>query len=216
MGWMYSHHKWTHDADEKLLHLYKDRDIPVAQIAGVLKVTWEAARSRLRRLGVIEFRNTKWTDEMDEKLKTLVQVRHSSAEIGDAMGKTRNAIIGRCHRLGLKLLGKRRGTHKARPRVIKQEVARKVVAVPRVEAVPAVRRAATFDLVETFGSGAAAHALSTMSPLAAALVLSKRGCKYPLDDGGMCGTVAVDLRSYCEEHHALTHNTFATRMRPTR
>lgn len=44
-----------------------------------------------------------WNDDLDRRLTALVAERLSGTEIGERMGKTRNSIIGRCHRLGLKL-----------------------------------------------------------------------------------------------------------------
>ena len=42
-----------------------------------------------------------WTSEMDARLKELYNQGHSCATIGAMMGKTRNAIIGRVHRISL-------------------------------------------------------------------------------------------------------------------
>jgi hypothetical protein len=47
-------------------------------------------------------RSPKWIPEQDERLKALRAELLSSGQIADLMGKTRNSIIGRLARLGLK------------------------------------------------------------------------------------------------------------------
>lgn len=46
-----------------------------------------------------------WTDAAVETLKRLRAERKSASQIGVEMGVSRNTIIGKCHRLGLKLEG---------------------------------------------------------------------------------------------------------------
>lgn len=45
--------------------------------------------------------DTPWTAERTEKLKVLHSEGLSCSQIGDAIGVTRNAVIGKIHRLGL-------------------------------------------------------------------------------------------------------------------
>lgn len=42
-----------------------------------------------------------WTDDRTEKLKTLWNEGPSATEIGKKLGCTRNAVIGKAHRLNL-------------------------------------------------------------------------------------------------------------------
>lgn len=42
-----------------------------------------------------------WTQDRVERLRTLVAENHSCSEIGDVLGVSRNAIIGKMHRLGI-------------------------------------------------------------------------------------------------------------------
>lgn len=42
-----------------------------------------------------------WTDENIQDLKNMVADKKTAKQIGEAIGKTRNAVIGKCHRLGL-------------------------------------------------------------------------------------------------------------------
>lgn len=48
---------------------------------------------------------TLWTVAQDDQLKSLYDEGYSSSQIGGFMGKTRNSIIGRVHRLHLNLRG---------------------------------------------------------------------------------------------------------------
>ena len=42
-----------------------------------------------------------WTDDDIQKLRTLWAEGHSTAEIGRRMGVSKNAIVGKAHRLDL-------------------------------------------------------------------------------------------------------------------
>jgi GcrA cell cycle regulator len=42
-----------------------------------------------------------WTDEVIERLRALWAEGHSTAEIGRRMGVSKNAVVGKAHRLGL-------------------------------------------------------------------------------------------------------------------
>lgn len=47
-----------------------------------------------------------WPDDKVCVLKELARMGYSASQIGIKIGKTRNAIIGFCHRNGIKLMGK--------------------------------------------------------------------------------------------------------------
>lgn len=69
-----------------------------------------------------------WTDERIEQLKSLQKAGHSASAIASIMGGiTRNAVIGKIHRLGLDPMAKPRASSK--PRAIKMPV-RKAAPVP--------------------------------------------------------------------------------------
>ena len=42
-----------------------------------------------------------WTEEMDGRIRVMFHDGKSARDIGEAMGKSRNAVIGRLHRIGL-------------------------------------------------------------------------------------------------------------------
>lgn len=105
--------RWWTDDEVSTLRRMRREGATVEAIAEELERTYESAHKKLvairmpcaqgapRSLG----RPTQWTDEQTRQLRDLVYQRHSATTIAKAMGFTRNAIIGRCHRLGLKLAG---------------------------------------------------------------------------------------------------------------
>lgn len=62
-----------------------------------------------------------WTEEEITQLRKLAREGLSGAQIAERFGITRNAILGKCHRLGIKLQGKRPGRPKAARRTTLRE-----------------------------------------------------------------------------------------------
>lgn len=63
-----------------------------------------------------------WTEEMDSIMKSMLLDRKSCSMIGAALGRSRNAVIGRAHRLKLNISamsGHPRGAPRSKKRVIK-------------------------------------------------------------------------------------------------
>jgi GcrA cell cycle regulator len=59
-----------------------------------------------------------WNDEKHEQVRVLAAESRSASEIGNILGCSRNAIIGKCHRLGVQLLNTKSPTGRpAQPRV---------------------------------------------------------------------------------------------------
>ena len=53
--------------------------------------------------------NRPWTPEEDSHLAQHAAGGWTAAEIGTPIGRNRNAVIGRCHRLGIKLASNKGG-----------------------------------------------------------------------------------------------------------
>ena len=72
----------------------------------------------------------RWTPEDDRRLREIIAGGLSAREIGSLMGRSRNSVIGRCHRIGLALPlpPKEKG---------KGGVSRRPNPIPRVENPPA-------------------------------------------------------------------------------
>jgi GcrA cell cycle regulator len=143
-----------------------------------------------------------WTDDRVEMLTQLWLSGHSAAQVALALGGvSRNAVIGKLHRLGL--TGVRAAA--SRPRRIAPSAARP----QRPIRWGATKRATT-------SSPAAAPAPIPVEP---GLVRDTTGlrlhvCKWPIGDPqaadfSFCGRRALGGGPYCPEHHRLAH-------RPTR
>ena len=134
-----------------------------------------------------------WTAAEDEKLKQLYAEQYSCSQIaGFFEGKSRNAVIGRVHRLGLPKRGK--GTLPARsaPRKARNSAARtRRIVRPRIVIPPR----------EEINLRCAA-----IEPIGYTLDQIPRGaCKWPFGDGPFlfCGH-PIAHGSYCTEHFLLS------------
>ncbi|HEY3797596.1 MAG TPA: GcrA family cell cycle regulator [Caulobacteraceae bacterium] len=137
-----------------------------------------------------------WTDDRVETLKKLWLDGLSASQIAKQLGGvTRNAVIGKVHRLGLS--GRAAPSHPSRPafkaprppRPISMPVPRQRAVEARPAALPAVR---TTPFVELPGT-------------ATVLTLGTHMCKWPIgdpssDDFTFCGRRAEEEGPYCVDH----------------
>ena len=145
-----------------------------------------------------------WTDERVETLKKLWQEGHSASQIAKQLGGvTRNAVIGKVHRLGLS--GRAAPSQPTRPLYKPARTTRPAVStqnhspshsapMPRREPVIArpVISQPLVPYVETPGT-------------ATVLTLGAKMCKWPIGDPSsdsfsFCGRRADDGTPYCVEH----------------
>jgi len=169
-----------------------------------------------------------WTAEAIETLKALWAEGHSTAEIGRRMNISKNAVVGKAHRLNLP----------ARPSPIRREAAAGAQAAPAMAA-----PAATATVPETVEAPAPrpapAPALSTLPPAtqpiapAASLAAPRppapprraapptavvrpfqrvggRSCCWPIGEPGtpefrFCTAEAINGKPYCPEHAAVAY-----------
>ncbi len=139
-----------------------------------------------------------WTDERVELLKTLWAEGLSAAQIANKMGGvTRNAVIGKVHRLGLSGRATpakpQRGCGAAQPRQEEAPVAKPArqeykTMIPEPESISAV----------VLDSGD----LTTVS------TIKNNMCKWPIgdpakDDFHFCGQPSATGKSYCTHHARL-------------
>lgn len=128
-----------------------------------------------------------WTDKRVSLLKKLWKKGLSASNIADELGEgaTRNAIIGKAHRLGLS----------SRPTPAKDTAPAKK---PKKAAAPKKPKAAPKPEVPV------------EPELITILNLTDRMCKWPLghpgeDDFHFCGTKSVVGEPYCPHHCALAY-----------
>ncbi len=144
-----------------------------------------------------------WTNERVEELRRLWGQGQTASRIADLLGGvTRNAVIGKAHRLGLR----------GRPSPIRRDETGAVARpapVPRVS-VPAPQpvKAAELPPVEVTRSAPLSPAASTQSKVASAGGM--RSCSWPMGDPKQagfhfCGDEAVAGRPYCATHCGMAY-----------
>ena len=136
-----------------------------------------------------------WTDERVELLKTLWAEGLSAAQIANKMGGvTRNAVIGKVHRLGL--------SGRATP--AKPQRGRSIAMEKKDEAVSAKTRRTDLQPVIPEPEFAAPLVLDSGDPTTVATIKNNM-CKWPIgdpakDDFHFCGQPTLPGKSYCAYH----------------
>jgi len=122
-----------------------------------------------------------WTDENVTELTRLWDAGYSASQIGKRIGLSKNAVIGKAHRLGLK----------PRPSPIKRSlIARPPAPPPRVELEPAAPEPPPMPMPPT--------------PQEAR---DGPSCVWPIGEPGdesfhFCGQPALPNKPYCSQHCA--------------
>ncbi|MEC9343664.1 MAG: GcrA family cell cycle regulator [Pseudomonadota bacterium] len=159
-----------------------------------------------------------WTDERVELLKKLWMEGLSASQIAAELGSvTRNAVIGKVHRLGLSGRAKSSSTA-ARPKRPQRNATfngRSTRNAQRKNGngfqVPAEREAATQPI-----------AVEAPEPLKLDLIaLSELTCKWPIGDPAQedfhfCGHKAKDSSPYCPYHSRVAYQPVMDRRREKR
>jgi GcrA cell cycle regulator len=134
-----------------------------------------------------------WSDDRIEQLKSLWHEGLSASQVANTLGNvTRNAVLGKLHRLGL--LAESAGTRPARPRSTAlrcraPRVAKLALPVPVAEPDPF-----------TFADGS----------FATVVTVSDRMCRWPIGDPKargfhFCGHAPKAGSRYCEAHTQRAH-----------
>jgi GcrA cell cycle regulator len=137
-----------------------------------------------------------WTTERVDQLRRYVEAGFSCGQIAGEIGLSRNAVIGKIHRLGLW-----RGTsHTPRPRT-----------QPR-RAVFSQRRALAAAYAAT--STAGMEQVIDSAKRCSLLELTKGQCRWPISDPGaadfcFCGNDVVGGLSYCVGHARFAYRSAA-------
>lgn len=150
-----------------------------------------------------------WTDE---KVKSLVQLWESGqsiTQIGKALGMTRNAVVGKAHRIGL---AKRaspimRSEKPAQPR---QPV---VHHGPSHHAAAPVAPRASVQVREEPAVASGQQGQLTPAMLAALTPSSGPRCKWPIGDPktsefDFCENVGLPGKPYCAQHCAMAYTNW--------
>ena len=147
-----------------------------------------------------------WTTEAIDQLRAFWAEGHSTAEIGRRMGISKNAVVGKAHRLNLP----------ARPSPIRRE-AERAEASPRP--VPQPRRPVAAPAPAPLREPAPVRRLDVAPPAAPpppAMVVrpfpraAARSCCWPLGEPGtpdfrFCTVSATPGKPYCAEHASVAY-----------
>ena len=160
-----------------------------------------------------------WTDERVETLRKLWLGGHSASQVAAELGGvTRNAVIGKVHRLGLSGRGQPTSSIK-RARRPSQSTHRR--QQPHARTIGNTALKLDYDI--------AAHAdlrplNDIVVPIAKRLsieMLTERTCKWPIgdptqDDFHFCGHDSLESAPYCEYHASVAYQTPEPRKRQRR
>ena len=174
-----------------------------------------------------------WTDERVEKLKKLWSEGLSASQIAALLGGvSRNAVIGKVHRLSLPGRAKAGGTAAtptrakrpvAAPRPATYSAARATVAPTRTVSRPAGSAAVKEDIEldvmeEQEVRSTGGNVVVPMSRRLGLTQLTDRTCKWPIGDPmkeefHFCGNDSPDTSPYCTFHAKLAYQPSAERRR---
>lgn len=175
--------------------------------------------------------NVAWSEERVKRLETLVGEGLSAAQIGQAMGITRNAVIGLVHRRGIRLhhlpTGFERGGGGVKRKRVYNENDR--ARWQRCKATPEARAKARERMRLVRAEARAAGGIKSYTPrtpraptvrpepppapnmlLVGILDLEFSSCRFPVGDPRLpgfayCGVKHDDLGSYCAFHRHLAY-----------
>jgi GcrA cell cycle regulator len=147
-----------------------------------------------------------WTDERVETLKKLWSDGLSASQIAAALGGiTRNAVIGKVHRLGLS--GRAKSPAAGEPRARKPRTHSAMLRVAR----PVVR--GNNALAYEFETEAEPELIDNVIPLGqrrSLLELNEETCRWPIGDPGsaeffFCGGRSLAGLPYCSYHSRIAY-----------
>lgn len=148
-----------------------------------------------------------WTDDRVSILKKLWGDGHTAAEIAKKLGGvTRNAVIGKAHRLKL---SNRVSPIQQNKKPANKNTQRKVVEKVKIVAAPTA--------VKMPPSAAVKDSPNVSGTLYSLLELKPRMCRWPSGDPreeqfGFCGETTISGIPYCEDHAKIAYQA-ATRNR---
>ncbi|MEL7463909.1 MAG: GcrA family cell cycle regulator [Pseudomonadota bacterium] len=173
-----------------------------------------------------------WTDERVEKLKAMWGEGQSASQIAKELGGvTRNAVIGKVHRLGLsnrassKPAAPAADAKPAKPAAPKAEAAPAPKAEPATPPKPVIQSATARRepppptpamLEDQQRTAEALAAIEKKARRLNLLELTERTCKWPIgdpatDDFYFCGLPCAPGKPYCEAHVAVAFQPMSSR-----
>ena len=160
-----------------------------------------------------------WTDERVELLKKLWADGLSASQIAAELGGiTRNAVIGKVHRLGLS--GRAKSPTSAAPRQRKARAHPHMLRVSR----PTMRGNTALAPAYDYEVEAEPEFIDNIIPLGqrrSILELTEETCRWPIGDPGstdffFCGGQTVAALPYCSYHSRIAYQPAGDRRRDRR
>ena len=160
-----------------------------------------------------------WTDERVELLKKLWSDGLSASQIAAELGGiTRNAVIGKVHRLGLS--GRAKSASSAAPRQRKARSSPHMLRMARAS----IRGNTALANAYEFEAEATPELIENIIPIGqrrTLLELTEQTCRWPIGDPGssdffFCGGKTVDGLPYCAYHARIAHQPAGDRRRDRR
>jgi GcrA cell cycle regulator len=154
-----------------------------------------------------------WTDARIDQLRKLWDQGLSASAIGKQLGVSKNAVVGKAHRLKLPARPSpiRKG---ARPPVRRMAVLPKPLGapLPRVAPPPSLERVVERAPVERPTLPAPRAQQQNAGPTRRAAARGIKSCLWPIGDPGandfhFCNAEVVPGKSYCAEHCARAYIT---------
>ena len=157
-----------------------------------------------------------WSDDRVEQLKKLWEGGLSASQIAAELGNvTRNAVIGKVHRLGLS--GRAKSPSSAAPRPRKARPAQHMMRVARPVSRGNTALAHVFE-VELEPDPIAYDNVVPMSQRLSLLELNEATCHWPIGDPSsseffFCGGKALTSLPYCAHHSRIAYQPAGDRRR---
>jgi GcrA cell cycle regulator len=169
-----------------------------------------------------------WTDERVERLKKLWAEGLSASQIAAQLGGvSRNAVIGKVHRLSLPGRAKAGGTNTAaraqkrptvapRAQTFTSRIATRTVT--RQQGATMLKEEVDIDVMEEMEYRPASNVVVPISRRLGLTELTERTCKWPVgdplkDDFHFCGCESPDASPYCTYHAKLAYQPVNERRR---